>query len=105
MTKKIVLALALTLGTAAVAAPPAFACGGYAVERPEERAVREAVLARVDDHVREQNAVWVSAVAIDGNRATARLFITGERRHEVHDLTLRHGRDGWRVIRAERAQA
>lgn len=104
--KTILLALALTLGTTAAVVPSAFACGGsYAVERPEERAVREAVLTRLRDRFADRGAVWVAEVHVDGEHATARLVVSGEDRYESHDVRLRMRRGAWRVLSVSRAQA
>ena len=103
--KTILLALALTVGSTAAVVPPALACGGYAVERPEERAVREVVLTRLRDRFADRGAVWVAEVHVDGARATARLVVSGEDRYESHDVRLRMRRGAWRVLSVSRAQA
>ncbi len=102
MTKKILLALALTLGTAALTTPPAFACGGYgaALETPEERAVRETLLARMQPRVEDGVSVWVTDVVVtERDRATARLVLARGDSYRAHQVELRQRGGEWRILR------
>jgi len=91
MTKKILLALALILFSLTLAAPPASACGGYAVETPESIAVRAAVI----DYYRQRRA-HEEAPTVYG------IVLTSARRAEAR-VHLRVG-DGFetRVVRLSR---
>ena len=99
MTKKILLALALTLGTASIAIPEASACGGYYPETAEDRAVREAVETFARRHRADEQQAYVYGVVTDGARASAQLSFT-DRRGEARVRQVRlHLRDGrWRIV-------
>ena len=104
MTKKILLALALTLGTATFAAPPASACGGYGSIDPRTRAVSDAISAFVRRQEPDAGA-YVYDVRFDAERATARftwMSANGESRVDEARLRLRDG--AWRIV-AVRAAA
>jgi hypothetical protein len=98
MTKKILLALALTLGTASVAVPQASACGGYAPESPEQRAVRETVEAYGSRRAAD-GPVYVYAIRLDGRRASAHLrWSTPDGRDMHREVRLRERDGAWRVV-------
>lgn len=98
MTKHLLLALALTLGTAAVSVPQASACGGYgSLQSPDEQAVREAVLAVAERRFGEGSGASVSNVQVDGDRAQASLVVPRNYRWETHQVTLRNRGGAWRV--------
>jgi len=95
MTKKILLALALVLGTVSFA-PPASACGGYGNLDPEVAAVRDAVLRYADTRVSPHTRNWAHSVLVTGDRATAVVRIGSAVERDVR--LVRRG-DGWRVTR------
>lgn len=96
MTKKLLLALALTLATAPLTSATAFACGGYSLEHPETSAIRQAVERRVT-RVFRAPPFWVYDVVVEGDRATARVRLRSDSNAER--AVRLHRRDGaWRVV-------
>ncbi len=102
MTRNILLALALTLGTASFAAPAAQACGGYGFD-PRESAIRQATLADAQRRAPEGVTVAAATITIDDRRATAIVhFWRGEEHLATHDVDLAFRNDHWRVTRFQR---
>lgn len=103
MTHKILLALALSLGTASFAAPAARACGGYGSFDPREPAVREATLAHAQRRAPEGVTVGAVTLSIEDDRAMAIVhFWRGEEHLGSHDVRLALRGDRWRVVRFQR---
>lgn len=102
MTKKMLLALAITLGTLTVATPPAFACGGYGAVDPEVAAVEAAAARYYTSRISaDDRAYFVYGVEIRSQRrATATLQFTRGEDVELRTLYFRRGSNGWRVIGA-----
>jgi len=103
MTQKILLALALSLGTASFAAPAAQACGGYGSIDPEFVNARAAAERYARGRSGEEVGVYVHGLVVDGARATA---IVSTYRDQTlvarHDVRLAKRGDRWRVIRFRR---
>ena len=103
MTQKILLALALSLGTASFAAPSAEACGGYGSFDPREPAIREASIAHAQRRAPDGVTVRAATLTIEDDRATAIVnFYRGEEHLASHDVQLRLRGDRWRVVRFQR---
>ena len=99
MTKKILLALALTLGSAAAFTPPAFACGGYGQIDPDEVQIRQVVHRTARAQLRDDANFWIASMERDGERATVVLIIERNEQRREHELRLRRVEDTWRVVR------
>lgn len=100
MTKKMLLALAITLGTLTVATPPAFACGGYGVVDPEVAAVEAAAARYYTSRIgSNEHPYFVYGVELRSpRRATATLQFTRGDDFIQRTLYLRRGARGWHVI-------
>jgi len=103
MTKKILLALALTLGTATVAAPQASACGGYGAQSPEDVAVEQAVRAFALRRYGDEAAPYVYGVSRDDRRATAYVSVHRGDARVTRQVRLRRVGDAWRPVAVARA--
>jgi len=103
MTKKLLLALALTLGTATVAAPQASACGGYGWVSPDDLAIQEAVRVFALRRYGDDAAPYVYGVSRDDRRADAYLSIERDGERVVRRVRLRRVDDVWRPVAVARA--
>lgn len=100
MTQKILLALALSLGTASFAAPSAEACGGYHMPDPREVAARRAAVAHAQRRAGEGVTVSAFTETLEDARATVVVHFWRDREHLAsHDVQLALRGDRWRVVR------
>ena len=99
MTKTILLALTLSLGSLSLSSS-ALACGGYGLPRvdPEVVAIRAAVLEYAAAHIGADTLNTVHSVRVNGGRATVVVRLERpEGRAYERDVRLVRRRGGWRV--------
>jgi hypothetical protein len=100
MTRNLVLALSLVLGTIPLATSPARACGGgYGhVEDPRLEAVRAAVSTVATRRFGPQSAFGVGMITIDGDTAHATVHVRRDEVFTEYRVTLRQRQSAWRVL-------
>lgn len=100
MTRTLVLALSLTLGTVTLATSSARACGGgygHVVDARLE-AVRVAVSTVATRRFGPQAAFGIGAITIDGETAHATVHLRRDERFTEYRVTLRQRQSAWRVL-------
>lgn len=100
MTRNLVLALSLVLGTVTLATSSARACGGgYGqVVDPRLEAVRVAVSTVATRRFGPQAAFGVGMITIDGDTAHATVHVRRDEVFTEYRVTLRQRQSAWRVL-------
>lgn len=100
MTRNLVLALSLVLGTVTLATSSARACGGgYGhVEDPRLEAVRAAVSTVALRRFGPQSPFGVGEITIDGHTAHATVHVRRDEVSAEYRVTLRQRQSAWRVL-------